>query len=272
MAPLWHVNFNIDDYTNRFIPPPPWHAVPYPVSYFLGHRRHPPARKYGSLLLTLRSLFGVFVGLLLIQVISHQVPWVAAHGPRIVASFGAAAVLEFCAFESPFAQPRNFLISQIIASIVGVSFAKLFHLRSDADWARWVGGALACAITTALMDLTKTVHPPAGATALLAVVDDTAAGLGWRLIALVVLGCTIMLLVALLLNNIFSRFPVYWWTAGNLAALPAEQPSGSSLGDEEKAKSQGTEIVIAQGEVTIPEHIQLTPEERLLLERISNKL
>lgn len=186
---------------------------------------------------------------------------------------GAAAVLEFCAFESPFAQPRNFFVSQIIASVIGVSFSKLFQLvGSDEDWVRWVGGALACATTTALMDLTKTVHPPAGATALLSVVDDVAVGLGWRLIPLVLVGCSIMLLVALLLNNVFSRFPVYWWTASGLATLPSNQPSASSLDDGVKVESRRAEIIVTQGEIIVPDHIQLSQEETLLLERISRKL
>ncbi|KAI0486796.1 HPP family-domain-containing protein [Xylaria cf. heliscus] len=274
MAPLWQLHFDIDRYVNPIIPAPPWGTVPYPVSYLLGHRRFPAEKKYGNILLTLRALLGVFVSLVLIQLLSHQIPWVAANGPRIVASFGAAAVLEFCAFESPFAQPRNFVVSQLIASVVGVSFSKLFQLRSNDDWVRWLGGALACAITTVLMDLSKTIHPPAGATALIAVIDDSAQSIGWKFIPLVLLGCSIMLLVALILNNIFTRFPVYWWTASDLTPLPTKPLSDPSLSDEEKAtKAQSAEIIILPGgEIVLPEHIQLSPEEKLLLEQIANKL
>ncbi|KAI0115902.1 HPP family-domain-containing protein [Nemania sp. FL0031] len=271
MAPLWHLNFDIDNYVNRIIPPPPWQAIPYPISYFLGYRQSPPEKKHGNILFTLRALLGVFVSLVLIQLLSHQIPWVAASGPRIVASFGAAAVLEFCAFESPFAQPRNFYFSQIIASVVGVSLSKLFQLGPDEDWVRWLGGALACATTTALMDLTKTVHPPAGATALIAVIDDSSVSIGWKYIPLVLLGCSIMLFVALILNNIFSRFPLYWWTASNLAVFPAKQPSGLSFVDEESGKAQPAEITVLQGEIVVPAHIRLSPEEKLLLEKISSR-
>ncbi|KAI0460519.1 HPP family-domain-containing protein [Xylaria acuta] len=274
MAPLWQLHFDIDRYVNPIIPAPPWETVPYPVSYLLGHRRFPAEKKYGNILLTLRALLGVFASLVLVQLLSHQIPWVAANGPRIVASFGAAAVLEFCAFESPFAQPRNFVVSQVIASVVGVSLSKLFQLRSNDDWVRWLGGALACAITTALMDLTKTIHPPAGATALIAVIDDSAQSIGWKFIPLVLLGCGIMLFVALILNNVFTRFPVYWWTASNLAAFPTKPLSDPSLGDEETAaKARSAEILILPGgEVVVPKHIRLSPEEKLLLEQISSKL
>lgn len=182
-------------------------------------------------------------------------------------------MLEFCAFESPFAQPRNFLVSQIIASVVGVSFSKLFQLRSDDDWVRWLGGALACAVTTVLMEFTKTIHPPAGATALIAVIDDNAVRVGWRLIPLVLLGCSIMLTVALVLNNILSRFPLYWWTESDLESFPEKQFIGESLGDEETgigARRPG--IIILQGQVMVPQHIQLDSTEKFILEQISNKL
>ncbi|KAI1187094.1 HPP family-domain-containing protein [Nemania serpens] len=273
MAPLWQLNFNIDKYLNPLIPSPPWQTIPYPVSYLLGYRKTPPERKCGNLLVTSRALVGIFGSLVLIQLVGHQIPWVASNGLRIVASFGAAAVLEFCAFESPFAQPRNFLVSQIIASVVGVSFSKLFQLRSDDDWVRWLGGALACAVTTVLMEFTKTIHPPAGATALIAVIDDNAVRVGWRLIPLVLLGCSIMLTVALVLNNILSRFPLYWWTESDLESFPEKQFIGESLGDEETgigARRPG--IIILQGQVMVPQHIQLDSTEKFILEQISNKL
>jgi HPP family protein len=75
---------------------------------------------------------------------------------------------------------------------------------------------LACAAATAAMALTKTLHPPAGATALLAVVDDSSLEMGWFLIPVVQLGCILMICTALLLNNIQRRYPVYWWTAEDL--------------------------------------------------------
>ncbi|KAI1434881.1 HPP family-domain-containing protein [Xylaria sp. CBS 124048] len=295
MAPLSQLDFDIDHHLNRLIPSPPWPALPYPVSYFFGYRRPPYKIKHGNVLLVGRAMLGVFTSLLLIQVVSHQIPWVALHGPRIVASFGAAAVLEFYAYYSPFAQPRNVIVSQIFATVIGVSFCKLFQLRSDADWVRWLGGALACATTTALMGLTKTVHPPAGATALLAVIDDTAVGLGWKLIPLVLLGCAIMLFVALIVNNVFSRFPLYWWTAGETGdkragQLPASEPArdpasdppevleapttnGTLLPDDDMAvKTQEPKIIILRREIFIPMHVSLSFEERLMLQKLATRL
>lgn len=121
-------------------------------------------------------------------------------------------MLEFYTIESPLAQPRNAILGQLISAVTGISVAKLFLLSPKFDHVQWVAGALACACATALMALTKTVHPPAGATALLAVVDTELLEMGWYLLVVVLLSGVLMLAVALLLNNIERQFPVYWWT------------------------------------------------------------
>jgi hypothetical protein len=46
----------------------------------------------------------------------------------------------------------------------------------------------------------------------MAVVDEDVAGLGWFLLLPVLLGCMLMLGVALLGNNIQRRFTFYWWS------------------------------------------------------------
>lgn len=95
---------------------------------------------------------------------------------------------------------------------MGVCISKLFAMAPHEERVRWVGGALACAIATCVMSVTNNVHPPAGATALIAVVDGPSRELGWLMIPLVLLSCAIMMVVALLVNNIQRRFPVYWWS------------------------------------------------------------
>lgn len=124
-------------------------------------------------------------------------------------------MLEFYSIESPLAQPRNAVLGQLISVITGISIARLFLLSERFEDIQWVAGALAGATATALMALTKTVHPPAGATALLAVINRELLNLGWLLIPVVLLSCALMLFVALILNNIERQFPIYWWTPEN---------------------------------------------------------
>lgn len=66
------------------------------------------------------------------------------------------------------------------------------------------------------MHLTRTLHPPGGATALIAVIGgDSIHALGYRyVVSPVLLGSLLMLLVALLVNNMSANpkrhYPVYW--------------------------------------------------------------
>lgn len=194
---------------------------------------------------------------------------------------GAGAVLEFYAIESPLAQPRNFFIGQLLAASVGMGFGKLFQMSQYFHTIRWLAGALSCATVTSLMALTKTIHPPAGATALLAVVDDQILNLGWFFIPVVLLNCGIMFVVALLINNIQRAYPSYWWTPDDVrkGAPPGqkvvdEENKGASSEEElkiDRVQSQH-EIIIRPGQILLPNHVYLMQEEIQLLEEIGNRL
>ena len=101
--------------------------------------------------------------------------------PFIVASYGASSVLAFGSFESPLAQPRNIVFGHFLSALVGVIYARLFSFNDgynpsnnaigtafEVGQLAWFAAALATATAIATMQLTKTVHPPAGATALIA--------------------------------------------------------------------------------------------------------
>ncbi|TLD19094.1 hypothetical protein PspLS_09957 [Pyricularia sp. CBS 133598] len=308
MAPQltkWH--FNIDSYLNPWIPRNPSHRLPYPLARFVGHR-HPdrPQKAVGNLIYIFWAFIGVFASMLLILGVNHHVGEFRAHNaPMIVASFGAAAVLEFYSIEAPLAQPRNAIVGQVISALIGTIVATIFGgperlLQSTSDDPtlgfrsliyRWAGGALACAAATACMALTGTVHPPAGATALMAVVDDRIVELSWWYIPIMLLGCALMLGVALLVNNIQRRFPVYWWSpeeTGSAWRRDVKEPEGETHVEMDSAKievdpaqdveSSSTDaecehfILIARGLVEVPNHIHLLPEERNLLESISLRI
>lgn len=202
---------------------------------------------------------------------------------------GAGSVLHFYSIESPLAQPRNAVIGQLIASVVGVGICKLFALSPHFESIRWIGGALACAIATALMALTKTVHPPAGATALLAVVSNDSLPLGWLLVPMILLGAALMLIVALVINNIQRKFPQYWWSPEDLSpdskrgkiteddgkhvqGADLEKNLSISLPSHSEGSFDQPQILIRRGTVHVPSHIYLTPEEKTLLEELSDRL
>ena len=126
----------------------------------------------------------------------------------IIGSFGASAVLLYGAIRSPLAQPRNLMGGHMISAVIGVAFYKLLPGQP------WLASALAVATAIAAMHATKTLHPPGGATALIAVIGSSkihALGYLYALIP-VGLGASMMLVVALLVNNIpkTRRYPEFW--------------------------------------------------------------
>lgn len=188
-------------------------------------------------------------------------------------------MLEFSAIESPFAQPRNAIVGQLAASIIGVSIGKLFALNPHAHALPQVGGALACAITIAFMAITNTTHPPAGATALLAVTE--AYEVGWYLVPIMLLGCVLIISVALLINNIQRRFPFYWWTPHRLSPPKPEDTESVRHEKPESIKASASEdsmmdtqeqIIIRRGELILPDNLWLTVEEREMLEKVSQRI
>jgi len=126
----------------------------------------------------------------------------------VIGSFGASAVLLYGAIKSPLAQPRNLIGGHIISAIIGVTCYRLFPSQM------WLASSLAVATSIALMHATKTLHPPGGATALIAVIGSNKIhSLGYLYaIVPVGLGAVIMLVVALLVNNIHKnrRYPHFW--------------------------------------------------------------
>jgi CBS-domain-containing membrane protein len=126
----------------------------------------------------------------------------------IIGSFGASAVLIYGAIKSPLAQPRNLIGGHVISAVIGVLSYQLLHDTM------WLAASMAVATAIAVMHATKTLHPPGGATALIAVIGSQKIHDLEYLYALVPvgLGAAIMLVVALVVNNIppRRRYPEFW--------------------------------------------------------------
>jgi CBS-domain-containing membrane protein len=127
----------------------------------------------------------------------------------IIGSLGASAALIYGAIKSPLAQPRNLLGGHIISALIGVTMVKLCGPFI------WLAAALAVSLSIAGMHATKTLHPPGGATALIAVIGGPKVQqLGYLYVVMpVATGVLIMLVVALLVNNLAPerRYPEFWW-------------------------------------------------------------
>lgn len=124
--------------------------------------------------------------------------------------FGASAVLAFGAPEAQFSQPRHIAGGHLVSALSGLTVYNL--TGSSAFWAMGLatGGAIF------FMLLTKTTHPPAGATALLPLLSNITS-FGWALRP-VFFGSLIIVLFAVLSNNLVTYlnlnrrpYPTFWW-------------------------------------------------------------
>jgi CBS-domain-containing membrane protein len=153
------------------------------------------------------SWVGAFLGIATVALISYKV--LEGKGlTMIIGSFGASAVLIYGAIKSPLAQPRNLLGGHFFSAIIGVTSYQLFQPQI------WLAAALAVATAVAVMHATKTLHPPGGATALIAVIGGESVHKLGYLYAIIptAVGASIMLAVALIVNNIpkTRRYPEFW--------------------------------------------------------------
>ena len=124
----------------------------------------------------------------------------------LIGSFGASSVLIYGVIQSPLAQPRNLIGGHLVSAIIGVSIQKLI------PDILWISAPLAVSLSIVLMQITKTLHPPGGATALIAVTGSAELkSLGyWYVISPVFVGSLILLFVALFFNNITTnrQYPI----------------------------------------------------------------
>ncbi|MDD2901048.1 MAG: HPP family protein [Syntrophales bacterium] len=154
------------------------------------------------------SWLGAFLGILAVAYLNYQI-LSGTTLVMVIGSFGASAVLIYGAIKSPLAQPRNLMGGHVFSAIIGVSVYKLLPA------APWMAAPLAVATAIAVMHATRTLHPPGGATALIAVIGGAKIhSLGyWYVLVPAGLGALIMLAVALLVNNIprTRSYPEYWF-------------------------------------------------------------
>ncbi|MEC8156008.1 MAG: HPP family protein, partial [SAR324 cluster bacterium] len=150
-----------------------------------------------------------FLGIFALGFLRHLVHLKQQDILFLIGSSGALAVLLYGTPGVPLAQPRNLMGGHILSALTGVL------MNGWIAEPLYLSGALSVATAIAVMHLTKTTHPPGGATALIAVIGgERVHQLGFLyVLSPVALGALIMLVVALIVNNLtsFRRYPVFWW-------------------------------------------------------------
>lgn len=156
------------------------------------------------------SWLGGFAGVYAVWQLNHYMGIQENANLFLIGSFGASAVLIYGLPTSDFSQPRNLVGGHLVSALAGV----IIHLLLPDQTA--LASALAVSIAIAAMQITQTTHPPGGATALIAVTGgDTIFNLGFSyILSPVLVGVLIMLLTALILNNLSSNkerhYPKFW--------------------------------------------------------------
>lgn len=154
------------------------------------------------------SWLGSFIGIAAVGWVSTGNELTRYDNLFLIGSFGATAVLLYGASSAPFSQPRYLFGGHILSAITGVT---VYQLLPEPIW---LASALAVSIAITLMYLTRTTHPPGGATALIAVIgSDKIHALGyWYVVEPVLEGVVILFLIALLVNNLspHRNYPTYW--------------------------------------------------------------
>lgn len=169
-----------------------------------GGKKRPPT---ANLLEIIWSWIGAFLGISAVAFLNYNI-LDGTDYILIIGSFGASAVLIYGAIKSPLAQPRNLIGGHVLSAVIGVIAYKLFHNQP------WLASSFAVATAIAVMHATNTLHPPGGATALIAVIgSDKIHDSGFLYVLVpVASGAIIMLLVALIINNIAKtrKYPQFW--------------------------------------------------------------
>ena len=167
------------------------------TQYIAGTRGSATYQPRFSVTQILVSYLGSFFGIGALAYLS-----IASGYPVIAAPFGAAAVLVFAVPNSPLAQPRNLIFGNLIGAIISVLMVTLFGSEP------WVM-ALSVATAIKVMQLTKTLHPPGGAVALVGVLSNAT----WGFIMTPVLaGSIIFLFCTFAFNNMMPdrSYPKHW--------------------------------------------------------------
>lgn len=158
------------------------------------HSDAPPAP---SLKFILLSSFGALTAIAItgwLSVVS-DIPW-------LMAPFGASCVLAFGVPDSPLAQPRAIVGGHLVATAVGLMVVAFV---GDS----WLACAFGVGLALAAMQITRTVHAPAGADPLIVIVAHAPVS---YLISPVLVGSLVIVLTAWAVNNLRSpgSYPKYW--------------------------------------------------------------
>ena len=139
----------------------------------------------------LLSAFGAFLCISALAYINLQ----GENNLWLIPPFGASMVLVMAVHESPLAHPKNILFGHVLSALSGVL---VFSILGSS----FISLGLAVGLAIFLMMTTKTVHPPAGANPIIAILGAKEAGF---ILMPVAIGACFIILFAIIYNRILDR-------------------------------------------------------------------
>lgn len=145
---------------------------------------------------SLVSAIGGLMAILMIGLVAFSLEY-----PMVLGPIGASCLLVFGAHKGELSQPRNVIGGHLFSTASALIFLSILGKSLFT-----IG--LVLAFVLILMTLTKTLHPPAAASAVVAV--NTQAE--WGFLVTVVLGALLLVIISIIYNNLFRtrQYPSRW--------------------------------------------------------------
>ncbi|OLQ11334.1 hypothetical protein AK812_SmicGene4884 [Symbiodinium microadriaticum] len=223
-------------------PPEPLPAPSY-CKKMLGAGQDAPAKV--SMVYSVSSFVGAFLGMGAIGLLHNHVMMPYASMVLLVGSFGAMSVIIFSGYKTAAAQPKNVILGNTLGGLVGVVVCSLMT-QLGLEKLLWLSAAISVSLTILAQEVTRSVHPPGGATALLYILTPAAQDLGyWFIFCPCFLGAVILVAVGCVTNNLAEDriYPQYWWPRASTPSQHAQDEKGPESSDSEQEAARVSKIL-----------------------------
>lgn len=151
------------------------------------------------------TMAGTFISLFLLASLNEYIQYLSEDEFFFVLGpFGALVTLQYALAAAPASQPRNSIFGQALAGAT----AMLFTYIPESVLPLWIREVVASTVAIGLMVKCGFAHPPAGALAVLV----SSGKYSWAMYGFTLLGTTLSILPAILVNNLSDKrqYPTYW--------------------------------------------------------------
>lgn len=142
------------------------------------------------------SAFGGLVAMCLISLVAFTLGY-----PMVLGPIGASCLLVFVAYSGPFSQPRSVIGGHIIATLAALTVWEFFGRT-------YLTIGITLALVMFLMAILNMMHPPAAASAVVAINVQV----GWGFFVAIVVSAVLVVVFSVFYNNLFKdrQYPKHW--------------------------------------------------------------